>query len=111
MYSFGITLLELFTGKSPTDEYFTGELNLVKWVESCFPKDLMEVIDFRLSKLRVDLKQESQIINSDKQKDCLLKIIEIALSCTVNSPTTRIDIKDALSKLKNAKDNLICSTK
>ncbi|XP_023537633.1 probable LRR receptor-like serine/threonine-protein kinase At3g47570 [Cucurbita pepo subsp. pepo] len=111
VYSFGVTLLELFTGKTPTDEYFTGELNLVKWVESCFPNDLLEVIDFKLSRLCVDLKHENQIINSDKQKGCLIQTIEVALSCTVNSPTNRIDIKDALSKLKNAKDNLICSTK
>lgn len=109
MYSFGVTLLELFTGKSPTDEYFTGEQNLVKWVESCFPADVMEVIDFKLSKLCMDLEYERHIISLDKQKDCLIKVIGVALLCTMNSPTNRIDMKDAVSKLKNAKGSLICS--
>ncbi|XP_022132281.1 putative receptor-like protein kinase At3g47110 [Momordica charantia] len=109
VYSFGVTLLELFTGKSPTDEYFTGEQNLVKWVESCFPADVMEVIDFKLSKLCMDLEYERHIISLDKQKDCLIKVIGVALLCTMNSPTNRIDMKDAVSKLKNAKGSLICS--
>lgn len=82
----------------------------MRWVESCFPKDVMELMDFKLSKLCVDLKYENQIITLGKQ-DCLIKTIEVALSCTVNSPATRIDIKDVVSNLKNARDILTCSPK
>lgn len=111
VYSFGVTLLELFTGKSPTGESFTGDLNLVRWVESCFPQDVMKVIDFKLLELCVDLEYEGRVISSHMQKDCLIKVIGVALSCTVNSPANRIDIKDAVSKLKSAKDNLLRSPK
>lgn len=111
VYSFGVTLLELFTGKSPTDESFTGDLNLVKWVESCFPEDVMKVIDFKLLELCVDFEYEGRVISSDMHKDCLIKVIGVALSCTVNSPASRTDIKDAVAKLKSAKDNFLRSPK
>lgn len=108
VYSFGVTLLELFTGKNPTDECFTGELNLVKWVESGFRKDVMEVIDIKLWKHSLDLEYENQnMISLGKVKDCLKETIEVALSCTVNYPAERIDIKDVVSKLQNAKEKLI----
>lgn len=107
VYSFGVTLLELFTGKSPTDECFTGELNLIKWVESSYPEDIMEVIDHKLPELFVDLVYRGRTIGSDMQKDCLTKVIGVALSCTVNTPVNRIDMEDAVSKLRSAKDNLI----
>ena len=106
VYSFGVTLLELFTGKRPTDEYFTGELNLIKWVDSCFPEHIMEVIDDELTEVSVDLEYEGRTISSEMQKDCLIKVIGVALSCTVNTPVNRIDIHDAVSKLKSAKHSL-----
>lgn len=107
MYSFGVTLLELFTGKNPTDEYFTGELNLVKWVKSCFPEDIVEVIDFKLLELCVDLEYQGRAISLDMQKDFFIKVIGVALSCTANTPANRIDIKDVVAKLKSARDSLI----
>ncbi|XP_022962556.1 probable LRR receptor-like serine/threonine-protein kinase At3g47570 [Cucurbita moschata] len=106
VYSFGVTLLELFTGKRPTDEYFTGELNLIKWVDSCFPEHIMEVIDDELTEVSVDLEYEGRTISSEMQKDCLTEVIGVALSCTVNTPVNRIDIHDAVSKLKSAKHSL-----
>ncbi|KAL4034315.1 hypothetical protein IC575_007449 [Cucumis melo] len=107
VYSFGVTLLELFTGKSPTDECFTGELNLIKWVESSYPEDIMEVIDHKLPELFEDLVYRGRTIGSDMQKDCLIKVIGVALSCTVNTPVNRIDMEDAVSKLRSARDDLI----
>ncbi|KAF5955533.1 hypothetical protein HYC85_008389 [Camellia sinensis] len=45
VYSYGITLLELFTGKTPTDEIFTGGLSLKEWVKMAFPASIEQVLD------------------------------------------------------------------
>ncbi|KAL2895833.1 hypothetical protein RDABS01_000831 [Bienertia sinuspersici] len=43
-YSFGVTLLELFTGKGPSHESFTGEQGLVTWVQASFPTQLKQLL-------------------------------------------------------------------
>jgi len=41
-YSFGVLLLELFTGKSPIDDSLMGEQTLVEWVQSACPAKLLQ---------------------------------------------------------------------
>ncbi|PIA54652.1 hypothetical protein AQUCO_00900902v1, partial [Aquilegia coerulea] len=48
VYSYGILLLELFTGKKPTDEMFVGELDLPKWVSMALPDRIMDIVDSAL---------------------------------------------------------------
>ncbi|GAY46677.1 hypothetical protein CUMW_098910 [Citrus unshiu] len=103
VYSFGVMLLEIFTGMSPTHESFAGEVSLVKWVESNFPKNALQVLDRELRQLMMS--SESQTI---QLHDCLITIIEsVGLSCTTESPGGRIDIREALRRLKNAQKILL----
>ncbi|KAH7848834.1 hypothetical protein Vadar_008743 [Vaccinium darrowii] len=44
VYSYGITLLELFTGR-PTHESFTGDLSLKKWVQMAYEINVDQVLD------------------------------------------------------------------
>ncbi|KAF3453753.1 hypothetical protein FNV43_RR04194 [Rhamnella rubrinervis] len=106
-YSFGIMLLELFTGKCPTDERFTGDLNLPRWVQSAFPKNLMQVIiDSELLLHAVYLDEDDgmddEYVSPEIEHDCLAAIIEVGLSCTRDSPDGRIIMRHALHKLKHA---------
>lgn len=39
-------LLELFTGMSPLQECFSGDLNLVKWAESRFLEEEVQELNF-----------------------------------------------------------------
>ncbi|XP_021829769.1 probable LRR receptor-like serine/threonine-protein kinase At3g47570, partial [Prunus avium] len=48
VYSFGILLLEMFTGKRPTDDMFNGDLNLHTYVKMAFPNRVMEIVDSTL---------------------------------------------------------------
>ncbi|KAL3514403.1 hypothetical protein ACH5RR_027120 [Cinchona calisaya] len=102
VYSFGILLLQLFTGKSPRHESFMEGLSLKKWVEINFPNNIEEVLDQELLFQAIHLYEEGKSINQEIQGDSLIKVMEIGLSCAADSPDKRITMKDALHKLKTA---------
>ncbi|PPS06122.1 hypothetical protein GOBAR_AA14525 [Gossypium barbadense] len=106
VYSYGVMLLELFTGKSPTHESFVGELNLIKWTQSAFPSEVQQILDPELLLLLQNLQYDSQPINPETQHDYLTTIIGVGLSCTSVSPDGRITMRDALRKLKMVKSTL-----
>ncbi|XP_057549416.1 probable LRR receptor-like serine/threonine-protein kinase At3g47570 [Amaranthus tricolor] len=113
-YSFGVTLLELFTGKSPSHESFTGEQGLIAWVQSCVPTQMMEqLLD---PELRTQLRKQAndgdydleQIKTPDEHLECcLVTIFEVGLSCTAAHPDRRITMTKALNKLKAVRNKLI----
>uniref|UniRef100_A0A0E0M721 Receptor kinase-like protein Xa21 n=1 Tax=Oryza punctata TaxID=4537 RepID=A0A0E0M721_ORYPU len=45
VYSFGIVLLEMFTGKAPTNDMFTDGLTLQKYAEMAYPARLIDIVD------------------------------------------------------------------
>ncbi|XP_044467191.1 probable LRR receptor-like serine/threonine-protein kinase At3g47570 [Mangifera indica] len=104
VYSFGVMLLELFTGMSPIQESFKGELNLVKWVELSFPENVVQVLDAELNNLQLQI--QGQSINPETQNDCLITIFGVGLSCTKESPDSRLSIREALRSLTTAKRRL-----
>uniref|UniRef100_A0A2C9V2X6 non-specific serine/threonine protein kinase n=1 Tax=Manihot esculenta TaxID=3983 RepID=A0A2C9V2X6_MANES len=109
-YSFGVLLLVLFTGKSPTDESLQGEQNLVGWIQSAFPTRPLQVLDPDLLMLMDTLGHEDHSINAELQQECVITILEIGLSCTAASPDSRISIRHALRKLQATKDSLVNSS-
>ena len=45
VYSYGILLLEIFTGKRPTSDMFTEGLDLHNFVKMASPDQILEVLD------------------------------------------------------------------
>ncbi|PIN03842.1 Serine/threonine protein kinase [Handroanthus impetiginosus] len=95
VYSYGILLLELFTGMSPTHEIFTGDLSLKSWVQDQFPTNLEQVLDIEL------LQQMNNSWDDVRLQDCLITIFGVGLSCAAESPNERITMRDALLRLKS----------
>ncbi|OAY75743.1 LRR receptor-like serine/threonine-protein kinase EFR [Ananas comosus] len=93
VYSYGILLLETFTGKKPTDSMFSGESNLRKWVFDAYNARLSDAVDANL------LGDESSD-GRDTLDDCLSSVIELALECSKDSPKERITMKEVVSRMQ-----------
>ncbi|KAG7532672.1 Protein kinase domain [Arabidopsis thaliana x Arabidopsis arenosa] len=104
VYSFGVMLLELFSGKSPMDESFEGDQSLVKWISYGFQNNaIMEVIDPNLKGL-MDNICGAQL---HTKIDCLNKIMEVGSACTAYAAGERMNMRDVLRILKAAKGMLV----
>ncbi|RZS08257.1 hypothetical protein BHM03_00039195, partial [Ensete ventricosum] len=105
VYSYGVMLLELITGKSPTDECFEGDLSLERWVRAAFPDELTRVLDAELTKASIC--HGGREISREKQDECLVSVTGVGLSCAKESPDARLTIREALSQLKGIRDGLL----
>ncbi|CAN6329112.1 unnamed protein product [Urochloa humidicola] len=95
IFSFGIMLLEVFTGKRPTDPMFVGELSLRQWVSQAFSSRLTEIADDKL------LQDKETSLGSDQQANFLASIFELGLICSSESPEQRMTMSKVVVKLKD----------
>nr|XP_043627856.1 receptor kinase-like protein Xa21 [Erigeron canadensis] len=109
VYSFGILLLEVMTGKRPTDNIFNGGLSLHNFASMAFPDHVSDVIDCEL----LDYHQEADATytqrveaNAKTIEECLASIVAIGVSCSVDSPSQRMNIETAAHELKHILDML-----
>lgn len=104
VYSFGITLLQLFTGRSPRDESFSEGLSLKKWVEMKYQAKMQEP--------ELVLNHQELLPLDEMRNDCLVdEIIQVGLSCAADCPEERLAMKDALHKLECVKVRLMTKPK
>ncbi|GKC82890.1 kinase-like domain-containing protein, partial [Tanacetum coccineum] len=84
VYSFGILLLEVMTGKKPTYDMFNDGLSLHKFAYMALPDHVINVIDEDAIVL------QSTKANAKKVEECLVATIKIGVSCSVDSPPQRM---------------------
>ncbi|XP_056164115.1 probable LRR receptor-like serine/threonine-protein kinase At3g47570 [Syzygium oleosum] len=103
VYSYGILLLEMFTGFSPTVEIFKENLNLHNFVEEALPERVLEITDPILVQ-----EVESNACQSIKSTvhDCLLMVYGIGIACSVGVPRERMSITDVAAQLRSIRDRL-----
>lgn len=95
VYSYGVILLEMITGRMPIVQVGESEMDLVRWIQLCIEekKPLSDVLDPYLAD---DADKEEQII----------AVLKIAMACVHSSPERR----PAMRHVYDALDRLAVST-
>jgi serine/threonine protein kinase len=108
VYSYGILLLEMFTGKRPTDSEFGEALSLRKYVEMALPERVANIIHQNLLQEAEDGEARSTTSrrNKDMEIACIASILRIGTFCLAETPTDRPRIGDALKDLESIRDKL-----
>jgi hypothetical protein len=102
MYSFGMLLLEILTGRRPVDEMFVDGQNLRTFVEISFPNDVIHILDPHLVPRNVEATIEDGITSGNftpNVEKCLVSLFRIGLACSVESPKERMNIIDVTREL------------
>ncbi|KAG5013702.1 hypothetical protein JHK86_025963 [Glycine max] len=107
LYSFGILVLEMLTGRRPTDEMFEDGHNLHNYVNISIPHNLSQIVDPTI--LPKELKQASNYQNLNPMhlevEKCLLSLFRIALACSKESPKERMSMVDVTRELNLIKSS------
>lgn len=115
VYSYGIIILEMLTGKRPTDELFNNGLSLQKFVGNAFPEKICEILD---PKIIPNFGSEGVDTNLDHEKhvtmgilNCIMQLVKLGLACSMQTPKDRptiLDVYAEVSTIKQTISALIC---
>ncbi|KAK7280426.1 hypothetical protein RJT34_25490 [Clitoria ternatea] len=88
VYSYGVILLEMITGRLPIVQVGNSEMDLVQWIQFCIEekKPLSDVLDQYL------------IEDADKEEE-MIAVLKIAMACVHSSPEKRPTMRHVLDAL------------
>ncbi|XP_042473732.1 putative leucine-rich repeat receptor-like serine/threonine-protein kinase At2g24130 isoform X2 [Zingiber officinale] len=99
VYSFGILVLEMVTGKRPTDDMFGEGVSLQRWVRKEYRRKMETVVDAPLTREVSDQSLEVRKM----WETALVELLELGLVCALENPDNRpamLGAADDLDRLK-----------
>ncbi|XP_006465002.1 putative receptor-like protein kinase At3g47110 isoform X2 [Citrus sinensis] len=108
VYSFGILLLEMFTGKRPIDATFSEGLTLHEIAKMALPEKVMEVID---PSILMEVMATNSIIQEDRRRvkveECSNAILRTGVLCSTESPFERMEMRDVVANLCHTRETFL----
>jgi serine/threonine protein kinase len=110
VYSYGIIILEMLTGKRPTDELFNNGLSLQKFVGNAFPQKIHAILDrniipnFGSEGMENKLDHENNAIMG--MYSCIMQLAKLGLSCSMQTPKDRPKMLDVYAEMSTIKRTL-----
>ncbi|XP_048129422.1 probable LRR receptor-like serine/threonine-protein kinase At3g47570 [Rhodamnia argentea] len=111
IYSYGILLLEMFTGLSPTKDKFRDNFTLHSFVAIALPGQALEITDHILL-----LEKESRFNPNNRHhwlsesntifQECLVMVYDIGVACSNEVPGRRMSISGVVSQLQKIRQKL-----
>ncbi|KAI8006515.1 putative LRR receptor-like serine/threonine-protein kinase [Camellia lanceoleosa] len=113
VYSYGILLLEMFTGKRPTDNMLNANLSLHNFAKMALPEQVASVVDPTLIQQREIGEGSSSTKNTQNQSstgshkiyECLISILNIGITCSQELPRDRPTINHVVTQVLMIKNN------
>ncbi|TKW31102.1 hypothetical protein SEVIR_2G083100v4 [Setaria viridis] len=108
VFSFGITLIEMFTGRSPTDDMFRDGISLHYYAEAALPDKVMEIADSNIW-LHDEANNSIGKRHITITNECLSAVIQLGVLCSKQLPLERLSMNDATAEMHSIRDAYINS--
>ncbi|KAI4354513.1 hypothetical protein L6164_003366 [Bauhinia variegata] len=110
VYSFEILVLEMLTGRRPTEDMFKEGENLHVYVKTAYPDNLVQIVDPAIFHGDLQLiataaeaeerdRRENPIRMPPNVKECLVSLFRIGLDCSVESQKERMSMANVTREL------------
>ncbi|RCV07455.1 hypothetical protein SEVIR_1G250300v4 [Setaria viridis] len=99
IYSYGIIILEMVTGRRPTDNTFGHGLSLRKYVEMAINNRVMDIVNIELV---TELENENARVDgapNRKMLHSLISLLKLGVLCSEETPSSRMSTKDIIKEL------------
>ncbi|KAL2456917.1 putative LRR receptor-like serine/threonine-protein kinase [Abeliophyllum distichum] len=101
VYSYDITLMEVFTRTKPSSEIVYGELSLRSWINDSMPNTITRIVVVDSNLLGPEEEDYTEKLK------CLSSIMELALNCSMESANERVNMQDVVVASKKIRFQLL----